>query len=174
MYVSIHLMLQFIMLNTLDMYGICQFQYISCCSLSITSRMGVLHWTSVSIHLMLQFIVKVATGATIDTGFTTSHVVVYQWEKPACSTTDLVSIHLMLQFILSEEDIDCVTDWFQYISCCSLSFKVRYICVLLNRFNTSHVVVYLPPFFVDMNLVLFQYISCCSLSGCISVMQTMQ
>ena len=53
---------------------------------------------------------------------------------------------------------------FQYISCCSLSHPKSWKKFKSKRFNTSHVVVYLSPRCQDNTRSLFQYISCCSLS----------
>ena len=53
---------------------------------------------------------------------------------------------------------------FQYISCCSLSVDGIVFPLKIERFNTSHVVVYLPSSEPGDHPAAFQYISCCSLS----------
>ena len=140
-----------------------QFQYISCCSLSVNcvriafcndvsihlmlqfilERVGFNSYKAVSIHLMLQFInLLTATQKNLQ-GFNTSHVVVYH--NQICG----LSLSCQFQYIsccsLSSFCNVCfrIVLWFQYISCCSLSVgsKVEEI--------------FLPA---------FQYISCCSLS----------
>ena len=161
--VSIHLMLQFIYDRGNSTGPVRQFQYISCCSLSVL------------LLIILLFIMR----------FNTSHVVVYQKEHDnndnetrfqyisCCSLSRycctlymqiLVSIHLMLQFIsmVSQRPLSILS------------------------FNTSHVVVYRSlnarfsyASLVSIHLMLqfickksvswvlglsFQYISCCSLS----------
>ena len=162
-FVSIHLMLQFIYDRGNSTGPVRQFQYISCCSLSVL------------LLIILLFIMR----------FNTSHVVVYQKEHDnndnetrfqyisCCSLSRycctlymqiLVSIHLMLQFIsmVSQRPLSILS------------------------FNTSHVVVYRSlnarfsyASLVSIHLMLqfickksvswvlglsFQYISCCSLS----------
>ena len=75
----------------------------------------------VSIHLMLQFIFSA-----------------FCW----LYAFDCVSIHLMLQFIQLTACGMIAPSVFQYISCCSLSCTQISFHLLLNCFNTSHVVVY--------------------------------
>ena len=182
--VSIHLMLQFIEADLSPSSSALEFQYISCCSLSISPR------CQDNTRSLFQYISCCSLS------------------EKRCRWNDYqteVSIHLMLQFIKGTVKFlgDC--RMFQYISCCSLSsgdtelpfyfsgfntshvvvyltfialrkgisfrFNTSHVVVYLtelinismfhSRFNTSHVVVYLPALFLE---VWFQYISCCSLS----------
>ena len=141
------------------------FQYISCYSLSIR-RLGLRDWKQVSIHLMLFFIQThlkqhqtisfvsihlmlffIETTSTPvllhNTGFNTSHVILYQKKNCIHICCIMVSIHLMLFFIMASmgknEPVNC--------------------------FNTSHVILYLLAFQAFLSCLLpFQYISCYSLS----------
>ncbi len=99
------------------------FQYISCCYLSICRaiRVGSL---CVSIHLMLLFIFCPSASRM-------------------CSIQ--VSIHLMLLFIIYQILPAILELWFQYISCCYLSYSQIIYRRFYLRFNTSHVVIYLKP-----------------------------
>ena len=96
--------------------------------------------------------------------FNTSHVVVYHFSKHFSNLFIFVSIHLMLQFIVKPvlrrasfrfvsihlmlqficriRLLKKLLNTFQYISCCSLSDIVKVYELLDFCFNTSHVVVY--------------------------------
>ena len=140
--VSIHLMLQFIVLNGYMRLIKLEFQYISCCSLSVPI------YATANIMNQFQYISCCSlSGKNIpecmaELGFNTSHVVVYQ------------ELSVLLWGLDTE---------FQYISCCSLSvlsfviltgntmvsihlmlqfITVRRLSGQKIRFNTSHVVVY--------------------------------
>ena len=151
--------------NTFSLPASNLFQYISCCSLSMEEVIGnmlsgefqYISCCSLSQVRNLIFFIRLS--------FNTSHVVVYPEKNAGLG-------------------IGCSK--FQYISCCSLSLHVarniywfmvsihlmlQFIPVLLfdnlsmiTCFNTSHVVVYLPPESKLLLNNLFQYISCCSLS----------
>ena len=84
----------------------------------------------------------------VDFDFNTSHVVIYpEYRFGAASIF-----------------------WFQYISCCYLS----YLPVVKNSgnasFNTSHVVIYRRSIASFKFFLMFQYISCCYLSKILSIM----
>ena len=125
-------------------YGSKRFQYISCCSLSIHP----------------------SHDKRRNKCFNTSHVVVYRGACRILYKAFRVSIHLMLQFILKYPEYSVNILLFQYISCCSLSKKMRVLELVVLSFNTSHVVVYLIVEYVQNDVYVFQYISCCSLSRC--------
>ena len=140
-----------------------EFQYISCYSLSFyfTYRKEKFQ---VSIHLMLLFIVN---------------------RKPLIFSQIHVSIHLMLLFIRirldncvfterfntshvtlypKENGLSCVCQWFQYISCYSLSNQI------MAAFLKTGVSIHLMLLFIEQaqseveSTFSFQYISCYSLS----------
>ena len=185
--VSIHLMLQFITFEVpADTYRN-QFQYISCCSLSIMNTYKVRGYYS----------------------FNTSHVVVYLTEDRPLSKQLEVSIHLMLQFICQVDRDGVLDSKFQYISCCSLSssqysqnkevdvsihLMLQFILLIIvpfpivkivsihlmlqfiydqcqlyskkNRVSIHLMLQFIPGRTENFNYAaLFQYISCCSLSG---------
>ena len=98
----------------------------------------------VSIHLMLLFILTFCLAEIFGPCFNTSHVVIYliinlqQNQSGLSFNTSHVVIY--------QETIKSIQEkipWFQYISCCYLSFLLL-----------------LPPFLFRQ----FQYISCCYLS----------
>ena len=140
-----------------------KFQYISCYSLSRKYPWGNQREIGVSIHLMLLFILRQKTTDRTDGCFNTSHVTLYRrW-----------TFQNRWQWT------------FQYISCYSLSVYQRYynsnimvsihLMLLFIRFvitfffemvcfNTSHVTLYQDIVSWCGNSSLFQYISCYSLS----------
>ena len=75
-----------------------------------------------------------------------------------------VSIHLMLLFIAMDKYGISLTDSFQYISCYSLSISGATGQEFDDRFNTSHVTLYLRISYRVSSANAFQYISCYSLS----------
>ena len=141
--VSIHLMLQFILLQSM-------------------CKMMFMCFNTSHVVVYRQFM---CSGLIQSRSFNTSHVVVYPRKQRMILDMLQVSIHLMLQFILflllffyvsSRVSIHLMLQFieadlspsssaleFQYISCCSLSISPR--CQ-------------------DNTRSLFQYISCCSLS----------
>ena len=157
-------MLKFIRKTETCWMGGSLFQYISCWSLSPTTRVLLLTYL-ISIHLMLKFIRKNGN------------------EKPKWT---LISIHLMLKFIHCVVSMIGLPTLFQYISCWSLSSQPESARISITYFNTSHVEVYLLPslylkirfsdfntshvevyLFIIVKIVptsVFQYISCWSLS----------
>ena len=162
-YVSIHLMLLFIIFmkensiwkfrfNTshVTLYQefdeddiICAlFQYISCYSLSRLDSAGRF------IEEMFQYISCYSLSGSGE----------------CCSCNKKVSIHLMLLFIEMSGKCNLEAIRFQYISCYSLSEISLQIHGKIQRFNTSHVTLYLGigKMFDVANE--FQYISCYSLS----------
>ena len=119
--------------------------------------------------------------------FNTSHVVVYHFSKHFSNLFIFVSIHLMLQFILSGHLQSCSQQncfntshvvVYRFNKVGTVCFKNRfntshvvvYLIAAINQysewwsFNTSHVVVYLLQFIYAAVRGPFQYISCCSLS----------
>ena len=76
-----------------------------------------------------------------------------------------VSIHLMLLFIIKASNEFVKMAKFQYISCYSLSTFWTYMNTLEQRFNTSHVTLYLTAATGQKITVVFQYISYYSLSA---------
>ena len=97
----------------------------------------------VSIHHMLLFIWKVVWSWANLLRFNTSHVTLYHNRGHCYNGVYLVSIHHMLLFIPELYFALYGWDWFQYITCYSLSrvaIGVRHIEV---GFNTSHVTLYL-------------------------------
>ena len=175
-YISIHLMLLFILARTsfsrtsehfntshVTVYrwkSRCwmekiKFQYISCYCLSVTEA---------CCHLQI-----------ID--FNTSHVTVYRIADVirirwtifqyiscyclSCISHNLfsftyISIHLMLLFINAGQFFTPYSVWFQYISCYCLSSSFFFSLSTFQNFNTSHVTVY--PF-VSLCVALSLYIS---------------
>ena len=97
-FVSIHLMLLFI-IHILSYLLECRvFQYISCYSLSrIYSVYDMALY--VSIHLMLLFIKNPLQKGDVVRGFNTSHVTLYLAAGVTVKEPYFVSIHLMLLFI---------------------------------------------------------------------------
>ena len=98
-FVSIHLMLLFIVFSLLKILHIKQFQYISCYSLSIS----------------------VILPEEMDKRFNTSHVTLYLLTLTKWIYAAKVSIHLMLLFISVPIAYLRKVIKFQYISCYSLS-----------------------------------------------------
>ena len=120
-FVSIHLMLQFITFEVpADTYRN-QFQYISCCSLSIMNTYKVRGYYSFNTSHVVVYLTVFSGQLLMFWGFNTSHVVVYQTEDRPLSKQLEVSIHLMLQFICQVDRDGVLDSKFQYISCCSLS-----------------------------------------------------
>ena len=119
-YISIHLMLLFIVLQQ-RMYSLpLLFQYISCYCLSDNIYCKQNYGRGISIHLMLLFILLDRHALTVDIDFNTSHVTVY---RIAGKIYGFVSA-------------------FQYISCYCLS-EIGAPCLTgSSNFNTSHVTVY--------------------------------
>ena len=119
------------------------FQYISCCSLSIIADVSAIRWKGFNTsHVVVYQNCNHWSGQMLCC-FNTSHVVVYRSLPKVLRIYIIVSIHLMLQFIIVKCFALSLFHWFQYISCCSLSFLQK-----ISQFNTR----------------MFQYISCCSLS----------
>mgnify|MGYP004519921821 CR=1 FL=1 len=143
-YVSIHLMLLFI----LNHKGFCtplpSFQYISCYSLSSSNTrlcraVQLFQYIScyslskpwaimtmsfhVSIHLMLLFIQYLLDGMVMDSSFNTSHVTLYLQgaARQGYINYRFNTSHVTLYPVLGR--IWCFWNTFQYISCYSLSWK---------------------------------------------------
>ena len=118
------------------------FQYISCCSLSVTD------YQNTPVGVLFQYIsccslsLGIAYNFRFHLRFNTSHVVVYlnltgsfvSWGKFQYISCCSLSVS---HFLLHKR-----YQLFQYISCCSLSFPYISFCRRKFRFNTSHVVVY--------------------------------
>ena len=141
-FVSIHLMLQFI-LNyhaSLDLNRCFNTSHVVVYPDYISDIPFVI---IVSIHLMLQFILP-----EYDTKNLALHVSIHlmlqfiQISIFPSSWQNCVSIHLMLQFISTLHTWKRLILAFQYISCCSLSKQMSRNALAAYGFNTSHVVVY--------------------------------
>ena len=81
-----------------------------------------------------------------------------------CKQIYCVSIHLMLLFIERLISLAVAGFLFQYISCYSLSAAEINVSEDKERFNTSHVTLYLVLDEYHQHKTTFQYISCYSLS----------
>ena len=188
-YVSIHLMLLFILIGPQE----------------------TIPFMPVSIHLMLLFILGQKTTDRTDGCFNTSHVTLYrrwtfqnrwQWTFQYISCYSLSipedvqdKIKKLFQYISCYSLSKISRPWsavqipFQYISCYSLSnydklsdawdycfntshvtlyqsFRQKIKCFLVS-FNTSHVTLYLIVNCYRLPSIMFQYISCYSLSFCL-------
>ena len=188
-YVSIHLMLLFILIGPQE----------------------TIPFMPVSIHLMLLFILGQKTTDRTDGCFNTSHVTLYrrwtfqnrwQWTFQYISCYSLSipedvqdKIKKLFQYISCYSLSKISRPWsavqipFQYISCYSLSnydklsdawdycfntshvtlyqsFRQKKKCFLVS-FNTSHVTLYLIVNCYRLPSIMFQYISCYSLSFCL-------
>ena len=106
--------------NSLQNKGQKKFQYISCCSLSMTPKVAAVRRKEFQyISCCSLSLNKHNTGKTY-IHFNTSHVVVYRGLQKCTRKMQR----------------------FQYISCCSLSIISALAGYLVSNFNTSHVVVY--------------------------------
>ena len=190
--ISIHLMLQFIKQAKLDEEKTFEFQYISCCSLSIEilllildeSEFQYISCCSLSIfsrrHMRrcseFQYISccslsEVHRWENISSmNFNTSHVVVYHHLRRGKRHRNTISIHLMLQFILNSIFLlPYHSDYFNTSHVVVYPLRLLLVLSIQLYFNTSHVVVYRFPFSYLITPYPFQYISCCSLSSLTAV-----
>ena len=119
----------------------------------------------VSIHLMLLFIWTTLENVSKENCFNTSHVTLYRIRND--SKANWFLFQYISCYSLSSGAGLAGTDAiaFQYISCYSLSKSGQISADLINRFNTSHVTLYLWRNRQRIRHFRFQYISCYSLSG---------
>ena len=118
------------------------FQYISCCSLSVGSKVEEIFLPAFQYISCCSLSCRKCPLTDQHSSFNTSHVVVYPGRSSFRQVSTRVSIHLMLQFIKNCAALHNRTFKFQYISCCSLSIYSQRHLERLTCFNTSHVVVY--------------------------------
>ena len=102
--------------------GFIEFQYISCCYLSRHTCNSCNNWKYVSIHLMLLFIFDGKLIKSIETGFNTSHVVIYP-ATTRMSPFPVTRFNTSHVVIYRNKDVG---SYYPHLS-----------------FNTSHVVIYL-------------------------------
>ena len=145
-YISIHLMLLFIINDADGAAERMSFQYISCYCLS---RIFIELYT---IFQSFQYISCYCLSLLRDCR--------------SCIRIQ-ISIHLMLLFIASGKGLGDEDYEFQYISCYCLSLPGRIVSVLTMDFNTSHVTVYQALQIKKSMFSVFQYISCYCLSECL-------
>ena len=119
--VSIHLMLQFIIVKCFALSLFHWFQYISCCSLSPIIYRQSGYPAGFQYISCCSLSAPQALFQSFQRGFNTSHVVVYLFLPVVNNRSYHVSIHLMLQFIFVQGKERRFLLQFQYISCCSLS-----------------------------------------------------
>ena len=99
------------------------------------------HWFSLSKYILWFF--YNFYEEIVKESFNTSHVTLYQSAGRPGIPRCRVSIHHMLLFIVIAYAADGITKLFQYITCYSLSLLVQLKQKLCQRFNTSHVTLYL-------------------------------
>ena len=157
--VSIHLMLLFISSAPFS------FQYISCYSLSYCHQYR--EWHKARFNTSHVTLYPDRGGRQHHGGrFNTSHVTLYQSSETTSPEIIRVSIHLMLLFIAEAPDEKQHDFVFQYISCYSLSRRIRQTpesCVVSIHLMLLFIHTHLPS---CRSSILFQYISCYSLSIC--------
>ena len=142
-YISIHLMLLFILLEFDLALVFPTFQYISCYCLSSSlmskkKRMNHFNTSHVTVYLRQ---LRTLSESRVD--FNTSHVTVYR--------------------LMHQNGVWIMV--FQYISCYCLSSIFIRLSSILRYFNTSHVTVYRGQLLTEPIKTIFQYISCYCLSA---------